>query len=239
MGIPFKIRLLLWQDRFFGKKAENMEPAKARAYSNEYIKKVMDAIDFAPIQMQTVSDVMIPVRDGTQIKVRIYRPSSINDLPVIIYYHGGGFVLYDLESHDRVCRRLAKTNNAIVVSVEYRLAPEYKFPIPTYDCYDSLMWVQDNIHKIGGDIDRISVAGDSAGANLATVSCIMSRDHDGPKIHSQILIYPTVDATFQFPSIERNGKGYLLTKDRMIWFVDQYAVDENDKSDPYLTPIYQ
>ena len=239
MAIPFKIRLLLWQDRFFGKKAEDMEPAQARAYSNKFIQKALDAIDFAPLEMVKVSNISIPVRDGSEIAARIYHPSSDTNLPVIVYYHGGGFVLYDINSHDRVCRRLAKTNNAIVISVDYRLAPEFKFPIPTYDCYDSLKWVHENIQEIGGNPEKVSVAGDSAGGNLATVTCIMARDEDGPKIHSQILIYPTVDATFQFASIERNGKGYLLTKERMTWFVDHYAVDENDKSDPFMSPIYQ
>ena len=239
MAIPFKIRLLLWKDRFFDKKAEYMEPAKARSYSNEYFQKVIDKIDFAPIEMKTVEDVNIPMRDSHKIKARIYKPSLTPNLPVIVYYHGGGFVLYDIESHDRVCRRLADNNNAIVISIDYRLAPEHKFPIPVYDCYDSLLWVSSNIKTFGGNIDRISVAGDSAGGNLATVCCIIARDQDGPKIHSQILIYPTVDGTFQFASIERNGKGYLLTKDRMAWFVDQYAVDENDKSDPLFSPIYQ
>lgn len=239
MAIPLKIRFLLWKDRFFDKKAEDMEPAKARTYSNAYFQKVIDKIDYAPLEMKEVQDIKITMRDDHRIKARIYRPSLDKVLPVIVYYHGGGFVLYDIESHDRLCRRLAAKNNAIVVSIDYRLAPENKFPIPVNDCYDSLQWVSDNISNIGGNSDRISVAGDSAGGNLATVACILARDLDGPKVHSQILIYPTVDATFQFASIERNGVGYLLTKDRMAWFVDNYAADENDKSDPLMSPIYQ
>lgn len=239
MAIPFVIRLLLWKDRFFDKKAENMEPAAARSHSNEYMQNVINKIDFAPIEMDSVEDLMIPMRDGHKIKARVYRPSPEDNLPVIVYYHGGGFVLYDIESHDRVCRRLADKNNALVISIDYRLAPEYKFPIPVNDCYDSLLWATDNMDSLRGNLDRLILAGDSAGGNLATVCCAIARDEEGPKIHAQILIYPTVDATFQFASIERNGKGYLLTKERMAWFVDQYAVDETDKSDPLFSPIYQ
>jgi len=239
MAIPLIIRLLLWKDRFFDKKAEHMEPAKARIYSNTYMQRVINKIDYPPIEMNTVRDIMIPMRDGHEIKARIYKATTKNNLPVIVYYHGGGFVLYDIESHDRVCRRLADNNKSIVISIDYRLAPEHKFPVPVNDCYDSLIWVSENVSLFGGNIERISVAGDSAGGNLATVCCILARDLDGPKIHSQILIYPTVDGTFQFASIERNGKGYLLTKERMEWFVEQYAGDENDKSDPLFSPIYQ
>jgi len=239
MAIPLKIRLLLWKDRFFDRKAENMEPSAARKYSSEYIQKAMNQIDFPAIQMDKVDDVAITMRDGHPIKGRIYKPSQSPNLPVIIYYHGGGFVLYDIESHDRVCRRLADKNQAIVISIDYRLAPEYKFPVPLNDCYDSFLWAVKQIDGIGGNKNRITLAGDSAGGNLATAVSVMARDLGGPHIHSQILIYPTVDATFQFASIERNGKGYLLTKDRMEWFVNHYATDENDKSDPLMSPIYQ
>lgn len=239
MGIPFKIKLLLWKDKYLDKKAEHMDPADARRHSSQYIQKAFNIIDYAPIQMQKVDNVEITTRDNHSIKARIYKPSAAEGLPVIIYYHGGGFVIYDLDSHDRVCRRLAETNDAIVVSVDYRLAPEYKFPTPVHDCYDAFLWTSENIKKYGGDVDKISVAGDSAGGNLATVTCINAKEQGGPSIHSQILIYPTVDATFQFASIERNGNGYLLTKEKMKWFVDQYANDESDKLNPLMSPIYQ
>jgi len=239
MPIPFKIRLLLLINRFLGKPAESMPAEKARHHANALIKKAINKIDFPPIKMKDIQDIHISMRDGHRIKVRIYKPCSDPNLPVIVYYHGGGFVIYDIESHDRVCRRLADNNQAIVVSVDYRLAPEYKFPIPANDCFDALLWVNANIQTLGGNKDQITVAGDSAGGNLATVCCIIARDQGGPKIHSQVLIYPTVDATLQFASIERNGRGYMLTKERIKWFVDQYAADENDKSNPLMSPIYQ
>jgi len=240
MRIPFKIRLLLWRDKYFEKEPAHMEAVDARAYSSAMIRKSGNLIDYPPIEMSSTTDVDIQMRDGHAIKARIYNPkTSRKSQPVIIYYHGGGFVLYDIESHDRVCRRLASKNDAIVVSVDYRLAPEYKFPIPVYDCYDSMLWVFDNIEEYRGNTHRISVAGDSAGGNLATVTCIMAKENNGPRIHSQILIYPTTDATFQFPSIERNGKGYLLTKEKMHWFVENYAAEESDKVNPLMSPIYQ
>lgn len=217
-----------------------MDAATARAYSSKTIQKAYNIIDFAPIDMSSTNDVSIPMRDSHQIKARIYKPKTTKSTqPVIVYYHGGGFVLYDIESHDRVCRRLAAKNNALVVSVDYRLAPEYKFPTPAHDAYDSLVWVHDNIKKYGGNTDRLSVAGDSAGANLATVACFLAKENSGPRIHSQILIYPTTDATLQFPSIDRNGKGYLLTKEKMEWFVGHYAAEESHKVNPLMSPIYQ
>jgi len=240
MGIPFKIRLLLWKDRYFDKKASAMDAVQARAYSSNIIEKAFDIIDYPPIEMSSTEDAAITMRDGHEIKARIYHPkANATDQPVIIYYHGGGFVLYDLESHDRVCRRLAAKNDAIVVSVDYRLAPEYKFPTPVFDSYDSMLWVFGNIDRYGGNTDRVSVAGDSAGGNLATVTCMLAKENNGPRIHSQILIYPTTDATLQFPSMDRNGKGYLLSKEKIHWFVSNYAAEESDKVNPLMSPIYQ
>ena len=240
MGIPFKIRLLLWKDRFLDKDTTGMDAVSARNYASNTIKKAHDLIDFPPIAMASTDDVSIAMRDGHEIKARIYKPKTdLSTLPVIIYYHGGGFVIYDIDSHDRVCRRLADKNDAIVVSIDYRLAPEFKFPTPVHDCYDSMLWVNENIGQYGGNTDRMSVAGDSAGGNLATVTCILSKENNGPRIHSQLLIYPTTDATLQFPSIERNGKGYLLSKQRMEWFVRHYAAEESHKVNPLMSPIYQ
>ena len=239
MAIPFKIRLLLWQDRFFGKRTERMPPKLARETSSKFYQKVVDRIDFPAIKMSSVENVLISTRDQYQIKSRIYRPSEESSLPVILFFHGGGFVIYDLESHDRVCRRIAKTTNSIVVSVDYRLAPEYKFPVPAEDCYDSLNWTFSNINTFGGDPQRISVAGDSAGGTLATVTCLMSKELSGPGIRGQILIYPTVDATLHLPSIDRYGKGYFLSKVKMQWFVNHYARSEKDKTNPYMSPYFQ
>ncbi|MBT8221500.1 MAG: alpha/beta hydrolase, partial [Bacteroidia bacterium] len=187
--------MLLWQDRLFGKRTEKMPPAQARETSNKFYQKVVNRIDYPAISMTQVTDMLIPMRDKHQIKVRIYKPSNKPGLPVIVYFHGGGFVVYNLESHDRVCRRIAKTTESIVVSVDYRLAPEFKFPVAAEDCYDSLSWTFANVDSFGGDLSNISVAGDSAGGNLATVVCLMSKEYSGPEIRSQILIYPTVDAT--------------------------------------------
>ncbi|MCB0755107.1 MAG: alpha/beta hydrolase, partial [Flavobacteriales bacterium] len=187
--------------------------------------------------MEKVENLEIPVRDGSQIPVRIYRPTQEENLKTIVFYHGGGFVLRDIESHDDLCRRIAKKTGALVISVGYRLAPEYKFPIPVYDCYDALLWASSNAAAYGGNPKDLVVMGDSAGGNLATVTSILSRDENGPKIAKQVLIYPAADARLNHPSIDKFKDGYLLTKDMMHWFVDHYAKTPEDKLNPLMSPL--
>lgn len=137
------------------------------------------------------------MRDGAQITVRLYTPVVSKALPVIVYYHGGGWVYGNLESVDAGCQLLAHQAQALVVSVDYRLAPEYPFPTPLHDAYDSLVWVHDHIEAIGGDVSRLSVAGDSAGGNLATVVAHLATALDGPTLQAQAPIYPRQMSIFQ------------------------------------------
>jgi acetyl esterase len=172
------------------------------------------------------------------IPVRIYQNGNGNNQRVIIYYHGGGFVVYGLDSHENVCRRLAKMNNCIVVSVDYRLAPEHTFPAAHEDAFKAIQWVVKNISSYGGDPHSIVVAGDSAGGNLS--ACMAQRcKKENLKLSAQVLIYPWIDGKLNNPSIDRNGEGYLLTKETMFWFQKQYTPRKEDQCVPSVSPCYE
>jgi acetyl esterase len=172
------------------------------------------------------------------VPVRIYRNSNLQNQRVIIYYHGGGFVLYDLDSHDYVCRRLCAMNNCIVVSVDYRLAPEFYFPNAHEDAFKALLWVKENIDAYGGNPSDLVVMGDSAGANLS--ACMAHKcKKELIKLKAQVLIYPWIDGKLDNPSITRNGEGYLLNKDTIFWFRRQYTPLEEDRCHPDVSPKYQ
>jgi acetyl esterase len=172
------------------------------------------------------------------IPVRIYRASLETNQPAIVYFHGGGFVIGDLESHDGTCRRLAYNIGCTVVSVDYRLAPEHVYPAAVDDSYAATKWVADNAASLKIDPARLAVAGDSAGGNLAAVVAILARDKGGPKLCHQLLTYPVTDMGFRSESYVTNGQGYFLTKDMMGWFGRQYVPAGHDIEDPILSPLY-
>lgn len=184
-----------------------------------------------------VEDLKIPTHDGDNIGLRLYTPEGNGPFPVFVYYHGGGWVLGDLEVIDPIMRRLANATKSLVVSVDYRLAPEFKFPIPAEDCYTATKWVAENIQKYNGDPNRIAVGGDSAGGNLAAVIPLMAKDRNGPKISLQVLLYPVTDFDTTTPSYIENGKGNYLETPAMHWFNDQYLNHEVDKKNPYAAPL--
>jgi acetyl esterase len=180
------------------------------------------------------------VTDSTadHIPRRIYQNSAAAGQRVIIYYHGGGFVLYGLDSHDAVCRRLCAMNDCVVVSVDYRLAPEYTYPAAHDDAFTAIQWVRENISTYGGNADDIVLAGDSAGGNLS--ACMAHRcKKENIKLTAQILIYPWVDGKLNNPSITRNGEGYLLTYPTMLWYQKQYTPRVEDQCVPGVSPCYE
>jgi len=170
---------------------------------------------------------------GGEIPIRIYRPENHGALPVIVYFHGGGFVGGNIQTHDGVCHGLSVGVPAVVVSVDYRLAPEAPFPAAVDDCEAAVRWVSEHAETIGADGSRLAVAGDSAGGNLAAVVARRARDAGGPPISFQLLIYPCTDVTCSEPSHVENGEGYLLTAERMRWFYDHYLAG----SDPRLGDV--
>ena len=174
---------------------------------------------------------------GGPIPVRVYRPTAEGPLPVVVYFHGGGFVIGDLDTHDASCHRLAAGVPAVVVSVDYRLAPEHRFPAAVEDCDAATRWVSAHAAELGADPGRLAVAGDSAGGNLAAVVARHARDAGGPPIAFQLLIYPGVDFTGSFPSHVENGEGYLLDTDTMQFFLGNYLGDA-DPRDPDASPYF-
>jgi acetyl esterase len=174
------------------------------------------------------------------VPVRHYRPkgaSANQTLPALLYFHGGGFVIGDLDTHDVVCRTLANAANCAVLSVEYRKAPEAPFPAAVEDCFAAARWAAANAAALGIDPARIAVGGDSAGGNLAAVVSLLARDRGGPAIVLQLLIYPATDQRMGFPSIDRNGAGYLLTKDGMRYFRGHYLPRADDWLDWRASPM--
>ena len=182
-----------------------------------------------PPQVQPVHEVTDHHFDGPAgpVRIRIYRPAA-GLLPVVVFFHGGGWVLCNLDTHDDLCRSLAHGTGAVVVSVDYRQPPEHPFPAAVDDAYGALQWVSDHAHELGVDRDRLAVAGDSAGGNLAAAVCLMARHRSGPPIAFQLLIYPGTDMTRSLPSQSENGTGYLLDSDTMAWFIGLYL----DGADP-------
>ena len=194
----------------------------------------------APVEpvMARTEDRTVPAADGYAIPIRIYWPTeSAEARPVVVFFHGGGWVIGGIESHDATVRSLAAATDMVWVSVDYRMAPEHKFPVAAEDCYAATEWVARNAASIGADASRLAVAGDSAGGNLAAVVALVARDRPGPDIAFQLLIYPVTDFDTTTKSMRDNGEGYpFLTLDSMKFFYDQY-VSEADRSDPLAAPL--
>jgi len=174
------------------------------------------------------------------VPVRAYRPKSAGKddiLPALVYFHGGGWVIGDLDTHDVVCRTLANGARCAVFSVEYRKAPEAPFPAAVDDCFSALKFLAGNAKNLNANPSKFAVGGDSAGGNLATVCALMARDAGGPALAFQLLIYPGTDQRMEHPSIEANGEGYLLTKQSMRYFRGHYLPRQEDWLDWRASPL--
>jgi acetyl esterase len=174
---------------------------------------------------------------GGDLPVRIYVPYGSGPFPVLMYFHGGGWVIGNIEISDGLCRSLANAAGCIVVSVDYRLAPEHPFPAAVEDAFHATEWAAANASGFGGDSSRLAVCGDSAGGNLAAVVAQVCRDNGKPEIRFQLLIYPVTDAACDTPSYSENAEGYFLTKDAMRWFWNQYIQNDADRSHRYASPL--
>ncbi|MDV7243385.1 MULTISPECIES: alpha/beta hydrolase [Rhodococcus] len=172
-----------------------------------------------------------------QIPVRIYTPAGSGPFPVLVYFHGGGWVLGDLDSADGICSLLAVRSHAVVVSVGYTLAPEAQAPTPAHEGYAVAQWVVDNAALINADPERIAVGGDSAGGNIAAVVALMARDAGAPRFVHQLLLYPVVTQRTDADSYTRYGTGYFVTADMMQWFFDLYVGNEDRADDWQVSPL--
>jgi acetyl esterase len=211
-------------------------PEEARARFRVLTVDARDPESVIPVG--EVEELTVPGGEG-QRPARLYRPAGATDqtLPVLVFFHGGGFVIGDLDTHDNQARRLCRDLRALVISVDYRLAPEHPFPAPLDDCFAATRWVAEHAAELGGDPARVAVGGDSAGGNLATTVALRCRDEGGPTPAAQLLIYPVADlSTPDRASRLENAEGYLLTRDDMMWFESCYVPD-GQATEPLASPL--
>jgi acetyl esterase len=191
-------------------------------------------------ELPRVENLRLPVRDGTQLAARLYGPTAAGEqtCSAVLYFHGGGYVVGSLDSHDALCRSLASRTGSVVISVSYRLAPEWTFPTAANDALDAWCWLLDHAQRLGIDTTRLAVAGDSVGGSLATVlSRELAAQAAQVQPRLQVLIYPVTDASRSTSSLERYASGYLLEKDTLNWFYRHYAPEAIDRLDPRFSPL--
>jgi acetyl esterase len=214
---------------------ETLSPAEAR----EFYLQARVVTNPEPPELESVKDLTIPSPAGP-IPARIYTPRKLRKAdglaPCLVFFHGGGWVIGDLESHDVVCRKLADEGALFVVSVDYRLAPEHKFPAAVDDAIAATKWIAENARQLGIDASRLTVGGDSAGGNLAAVVTIAARDGNGPRIAGQVLIYPAIDFAMTHPSHSEPETSILLTHSVIRWFCDHYLNGAADVHDWRASP---
>jgi acetyl esterase len=187
-------------------------------------------------EVAAVTDHRVPVTGG-EITVRVYKPAGMGPHPVLVFYHGGGWVIGDLYTHDGICRSIVNAAGCAVASVDYRLAPEFKYPVPVEDSYAGLLWVVANATRLGLDPARIAVGGDSAGGNLAAVMALLARDRRGPRLLLQILVYPVTNYDFGYASYRENATGFVLTTEDMRWFWRHYLSREEQGRELMASPM--
>ncbi len=215
-----------------GTPMESVSPVEARA--------LVAPLKTKKEEVSEIRDIWIAGPES-ELAALVYSPLSADGredlLPVIVFFHGGGWVVGSLKSHDAMCRRLSNAAEAIVLSVDYRLAPEAKYPAAAEDCYAATVWASKFIENFGGDPSRLVVCGDSAGGNLAAVVALMARDRGGPAIAGQVLLYPITDYSFDTQSYKENGSGYFLTTETMKWFWKHYLATPEQGAEPYASPL--
>lgn len=194
------------------------------------------ALPAMPEPVGKIEHFLIPTRDG-EVLARAYYPSDETNLPVIVYFHGGGWVIANLDVYESSCRALCNAAEAIVVSVNYRQSPEAKFPAAINDAYDATQWLIENAAQFGGDPSRVAIAGESAGGNLATVTCLQAKDQGGRMPVAQLLVYPVTDTSMSQPSYAENQDTIPLHSSMMPWFMKYYLENEADKTHKYVAPL--
>jgi acetyl esterase len=206
------------------------------AESRQQLDTMMDLAGDDPVSVGRVADVSIPAEDR-DLPARAYVPDGEGPFPTVAFFHGGGFVLGSLDGYDNFCRLLARRSGCLVVSVDYRLAPEHPWPAALEDAYAATQWLSNNAEQFSGDSNRLAVAGDSAGGNLSATVSLLARERGMPDIHSQVLLYPATAYLEPMDSRAENASGYFLTADDIVWFVKQYLDNELDAHNPLAFPL--
>jgi acetyl esterase len=219
-----------------GRMGDDDATMPARRFAGALQARQLGRLVMAPGPKVPAREVMVPV-DGGAIRVRLYHPAGTWMRPLHVFLHGGGWCVGDLDSRDPRCRAIAAGAGCTVASVDYRMAPENAFPVPLEDCYAALCWLVDHAEELGVDATRVSVGGESAGANLATVVARLARDRSGPALSFQWLDVPATDLTMSQPSVDRLGVGYGLTKVDMARYISSYLRD-HDRTDPSASPLF-
>lgn len=232
MPVDPAVQVLLNQlEEAGGPDISEQTPEEARAMIEGFAMMQVGAPEPA-----VVFDRTVPGPAG-EIPVRIYAAEGDN-LPVLMFFHGGGWVIGNIASHDGTCKQLlSELGGAVVVAVDYRLAPEHKYPAAAEDCYAATAWAAENADQFGGDGSRLAVCGDSAGGNLSAVVAQMARDRGGPSIAAQVLHVPVTDHNYGYPSYSENAEGYLLTRASMVWFWDHYLPSAESGQEAYASPL--
>jgi acetyl esterase len=219
-------------DEAGGPPLNEMTPAEAR----EALAATVEETAGDPEPVGSITNRTIPGPLG-DIPIRVYAPEGAGLFPALVYFHGGGWVAGDLEMVDPLCTKLTSRAGAVVVSVDYRLAPEHKFPAPLTDCYSATQWVSDNAAELNVDPRRIAVGGDSSGGNLAAAVSVVARNSGTPDLAFQLLFYPVTNLDYETNSYRANGTGYFLTTDMMRWFWDHYLESEDIGRDIRASPL--
>ncbi|MGM0558637.1 MAG: alpha/beta hydrolase [Myxococcota bacterium] len=234
-GVPLDHQvhaLLRVMDKTYSPSLDELGPEKAReAYALS--SRLFDA---EPRPLRSIVDDRVKGPAGP-VPLRIYRPNHGGDAPAIVYFHGGGFVVGDLEAYHGMCSRLADETDCIVISVDYRLAPEHPFPAAVDDCLAAFEWVHENATRLGLNPDRLSVAGDSAGGTLAAVVTQQLLERGGPMPSHQLLMYPSTDTRDGYESMETLAEGFYLESSLVHWFSRTYLQDHSDHADPRVSPV--
>ncbi|MFZ2362282.1 MAG: alpha/beta hydrolase [Anaerolineae bacterium] len=233
MPLSFKMRAVLLAARLGGGKLLNELPvSEARQATVMQVPRRRQ-----PVPVASVVDRTIPGPAG-ELPIRVYTPEGPGPFPAVVYFHGGGFVVGSIDGGDAACRALCHGAHCIVVSVDYRLAPEHKFPAAVDDCLAATRWVAAHAAELNADAAMLVVAGESAGGNLAAVTALRLRDEGGPALRGQLLFYPVTDYhTPPTPSYLANANGYLLTRAMMVWFWGHYLNDASEAGHPHASPL--
>ena len=219
-----------------------LSPAQARKQPSptDAVMQLMKerGMDALPQPVGNVDNRTIPGPGGAgTIPVRVYTPKGEGPFPVLVYFHGGGWVIATLDTYDPSCRALTNSANCVVISVDYRQAPEHKFPAAHEDSYAAAQWVMNNAGQIGGDPARVAVGGESAGGNLAAAVCLMAKDRGGRMPAHQLLVYPIADHAFDTESYRANAEAKPLNKAMMQWFFDKYLSSPSDGQNKYVSIV--